>query len=151
MKKITFVGVLGLAVNKKGEFLLTKRNQPGNHRTNAKWQLPGGGMEFGETPEQVLAREMEEELKVSVRILYPQPIVRTHVYDKSSAKLQVILLTYLIDIGGQKAKIGNHEASELGWFSADQVHKLDYLPLTIEFINTAQLIIRKEKILDVLR
>jgi len=145
MKKITFIGVLGLAVNKKGEFLLTKRNQPGNHRTNGKWQLPGGGMEFGETPEQVLAREMEEELKVSVRILYPQPIVRTHVYDKSSAKLQVVLMTYLVDIGGQTPKIGNDEATQLGWFSSSEIQKLDYLPLTIEFVNQA------EKILDVLR
>lgn len=150
MKKITFVGVLGLAVNKNGEYLLTKRRQPGNHRTDGKWQLPGGGIEFGETPEQVLAREMEEELKVSVRILYPQPIVRTHVYDKSGAKLQVVLLTYLIDIGGQTAKIGNHEATELGWFTADKVQKLDYLPLTIEFINQAELIIKKEKIIDIL-
>ena len=145
MKKITFVGVLGLAVDAKGQYLLTKRKQPGNKRTDGKWQLPGGGMEFGETPEQTLAREMEEELKISVRILSPQPIVRTHVYDKPGVKLHVVLLAYLVDVGGQTPKIGNHEASELGWFTPEQVQKLDYLPLTIEFVHQAQKILHMIK------
>jgi len=145
MTKITFIGVLGLVINKKGQYLLTRRNDPKNRRTDGKWQLPGGGLEFGETVEQALAREMEEELKVSVRILYPYPIVRTHVYDKPGKKLQVVLLTYVVDIGGQTPKIGNFETRELGWFSPPQAQKLDYLPLTIEFINEA------EKILDMIR
>ena len=152
MKKQIFIGVLGLAINKKGQYLLTQRNEPDNKRIDGKWQLAGGGLEFGETTEQALAREMEEELQVSARILFPYPIVRTHVYDhpQKGAKVQVLLMCYLIDIGGQKPKIGDPETKKFGWFSPDEAQKLDYLPLTIEFVTEAEKIIKKEKILNML-
>ena len=152
MKKQIFIGVLGLAINKKGQYLLTQRNEPDNKRIDGKWQLAGGGLEFGETTEQTLAREMEEELQVSARILFPYPIVRTHVYDhpQKGAKVQVLLMCYLIDIGGQKPKIGDPETKKFGWFSPDEAQKLDYLPLTIEFVTEAEKIIKKEKILNML-
>jgi len=151
MKKIIFPGVLGLAVDREGKYLLTRRHEPGNSRIHQKWQLPGGGLEFGESVEQVLAREMEEELKVSVRILFPYPIVKSHIYDYQNKKIEVLLLCYLVDIGSQKPEIGDPETAEFGWFSADEAQKLDYLPLTIEFITEAEKIIAREKILDMLR
>ena len=151
MKKTIFPGVLGLAIRKDGRYLLTRRHEPENHRIDNKWQLPGGGLEFGESVEQVLAREMEEELRVSVRILFPYPIVKNHVYDYKDKKVEVFLLCYLLDIGGQRPSIGDPETAEFGWFSADEAQKLDYLPLTIEFITEAEKIIKKEKIIDMLR
>lgn len=151
MKKIIFPGVLGLAINKEGKYLLTRRHEPGNSRIHKKWQLPGGGLEFGESVEQVLAREMEEELRLSVRILYSYPIVKTHVYDHKEKKVEVLLLCYLIDIGGQTPVIGDPETGEFGWFSPEEAQKLDYLPLTIEFITEAEKIIKKEKLLEVLK
>ena len=151
MKKIIFPGVLGLTINKEGKYLLTRRHEPGYPRINNKWQLPGGGFEFGESVEQVLAREMEEELRISVRILYPYPIVKTHVYDDKERKVEVLLLAYLVDIGGQTPKIGDPETAEFGWFSAEEAQRLDYLPLTIEFITEAEKIIRKEKILEMIK
>lgn len=140
-----------MAINKKGQYLLTRRHEPGRPRIDQKWQLPGGGMEFGETAEQVLAREMEEELRVSVRIIYPYPIVKTHIYDDSGKKLQVLLLTFLVDIGGQTPVIGHPETADFGWFSPAEAQKLDYLPLTIEFITEAEKLVKKEKILDIIR
>jgi mutator protein MutT len=151
MKKTIFIGVLGLAINKNGQYLLTKRHEPSNARIHNKWQLPGGGLDFGETVEQVLAREMEEELRVSVRILYPYPMVKTHIYDYSGKKIQVLLLTYLVDLGGQAPKIGDPETGEFGWFSPQEAQKLDYLPLTIEFVTEAEEIVKKEKILEMIK
>ena len=153
MRKNIFIGVLGLAINKKGQYLLTQRHEPDNPRINGRWQLPGGGVEFGETVEQTLAREMEEELRISARIIFPYPIVKNHVYDRpqKGAKVEVLLLCYLIDIGGQKPHIGDPETSKFGWFSAEQAQKLDYLPLTIEFVTEAEKIIKKEKLMDMIR
>lgn len=152
MKKQIFIGVLGLAINKKGQYLLTQRHEPDNKRIDGKWQLAGGGVEFGETVEQTLAREMEEELRVSARILFPYPIVRSHVYDhpQKGVKNQVLLMCYLVDIGGQKPEIGDPETKDFGWFTPAEVQKLDYLPLTIEFVTEAEKIIKREKILDLL-
>jgi 8-oxo-dGTP diphosphatase len=150
MKKKIYIGVLGLAINKKGQYLLTKRYEPENKRIDGKWQLPGGGVDFGETVEQTLAREMEEELRVSARIIFPYPIVKSHIYDRphKGFKVEVLLLCYLVDIGGQTPHIGDPESSQWGWFSPPEAQKLDYLPLTIEFITEAEKIIKKEKLMD---
>ena len=91
-------GVLGLCVNEQGQFLVTQRNQPKDPEVHGKWQIPGGGMEFGETPEQTLSREMQEELNVSCRILYPYPIARVSVWDLQDKMLHVTLLTYIVSI-----------------------------------------------------
>ncbi len=142
-----------MAINKKGQYLLTKRHEPNNKRIDGKWQLPGGGLEFGESVEQTLAREMEEELKLSVRIIYPYPIIKSHIYDgyeDFQKKVQVLLICYLVDIGGQKPVIGHPETSKWGWFTPAEAQKLNYLPLTIEFITEAEKIIKKEKLIDMI-
>jgi len=49
-----------------GHVLLALR-RPGKHM-GGKWEFPGGKLEPGETPEESLARELEEELDVRARI-----------------------------------------------------------------------------------
>jgi len=136
------VGVLGLPINKKGEFLLTRRHAPGVKAWHNKWQVPGGGLEFGETPEQTLAREMKEELDVSVRLLHPHPIVRTSIWygDETETKqdTQIVLITYLVDIGNQKVDVSNdYETGKYDWFTLAKATKLDSLPLTTDFVKAA--------------
>jgi 8-oxo-dGTP diphosphatase len=67
--------VIGI-VRKDGKYLLTKRQEVDASHTDShgKWQFPGGGLEFGETPEECLYREMKEEIGVDVKItaLIPQ-------------------------------------------------------------------------------
>lgn len=59
------IGVYGAVVD-RGHLLLTqlwsKDADPG------KWTLPGGGMEFGETPHETLEREFYEETGLTPRI-----------------------------------------------------------------------------------
>lgn len=137
-KHVMVIGVLGLAINDKGEFLLTQRHEPHDPAVHGLWQLPGGGMEFGESPEQTLAREMQEELGVSARILSPLPIAKTSVRAGTDFGFHVTLLTYLISIDSQTPKIADEETAAYGWYTLDQVHTLPVMGLTEEVIEEAQ-------------
>lgn len=59
--KISRIGVYGVAMNKNQVLLITQKNGP----YAGKFDLPGGGIEFGETIEQTLRREFQEEINMA--------------------------------------------------------------------------------------
>ena len=151
-KQKMIIGVVGLPIRQDGKILLTKRYAPQSPDWHGKWQLAGGGMEFGETPEQTLAREFQEELQVSAQIIFPWPIVGTKVWYgdhlDSKADTHITLFCYLVDIGDQEIDVsGDEETSEYAWFSFEEALRLDYLPLTDNFIKGALKIVKKNGIL----
>ena len=146
-------GVVGLPVRKDGKILLTRRYAPHRPAWHGKWQLPGGGLEFGETPEQTLAREFEEELQVSARILFRWPIVKTKVWYgnhvDSKADTHITLFCFLVDIGNQKIDLsGDKETDRYAWFTFEEALKLDYLPLTDDFVREAMEVVKESGILQ---
>jgi 8-oxo-dGTP diphosphatase len=73
MKKVTAAILI-----KDGLFLIAKRKKA--YKLANKWEFPGGKIEKGETAEECLKREIEEELRINVRIgdffgesIYPYP------------------------------------------------------------------------------
>ena len=152
-KKI--IAVLGIPVNKTGKILLTRRHAPKKKFWHNKWQFAGGELEFGESPEQTLAREIKEELDVTATIIYPYPIVKSIVYKKGmhsdlDETVQLILICYLIDIGEQRISFDNDpekETNSFKWFTVKQALKKDSLPLTHELIKEAEKIIKTNKVL----
>jgi len=55
---------IGVFVFKNGKFLMGKRR---NAHGDGMWSVPGGHLEFGETPEQTAAREVLEETGVEIK------------------------------------------------------------------------------------
>jgi 8-oxo-dGTP diphosphatase len=149
-KKRTVVGVLGLPVNKEGKFLVTLRNEPQHPETHKKWQITGGGVEFGETPEETLSREMQEELAVSVRVIYPYAIARSHVWQFKSGSFHVLLLCYLVDIGDQKPKVDGVENLDYKWIKPGEIFDMEYLPLTDDFLIEGDKLIKEYRLIDTL-
>jgi len=139
------VAALGLPVSQDGKkVLLTQRHAPDNPAWHHKWQLAGGGVDFGETLEQAVVREMYEELHVQAKIIYPHPVVKTTVWyaNESDTKMdtEVILIAYLVDIGDQIPDLSHDpdwETSAFGWYTLDEARKLDCLPLTLATVEEA--------------
>lgn len=137
------VAALGLPVSKdRNQVLLTKRHAPGNPAWHNKWQLAGGAVDFGETMEEAVIREMQEELHVTAKIIHPYPIVKTSIWyaNESDEKMdtQVILIAYLVDIGDQTPDLTQDpdwETSDYGWFTLEEARGLDFLPLTLPIVE----------------
>src|SRR5512145_1084375 len=58
--------VTAAVIENNGRLLIAKRRQGGKFA--GKWEFPGGKVERGETPEECLRRELEEELSIKARI-----------------------------------------------------------------------------------
>ena len=63
MKEVKHIGVYGLIINDNKVVLIKKTGGP----YDGKLDLPGGSFEFGETPEEVLKRELLEEIGVEIK------------------------------------------------------------------------------------
>lgn len=99
-----------------------------------KWELPGGKIEAGESPEECLIRELEEELGISVFIgaaLSPA----THGYPDFT----VTLYPFTCRLAG--GEITPHEHHALKWIEPERMPELDWaaadLPVIREYMATA--------------
>jgi 8-oxo-dGTP pyrophosphatase MutT (NUDIX family) len=139
------VAALGLPISKDHKkVLMTERHAPGKVAWHHKWQIAGGGVEFGETMEDAVIREVWEELHVHAKIIHPYPIVKTNVWyaDESDedADAHIILITYLVDIGDQVPDLSHDpdwETSNWSWFTKKEALALDSLPLTEPIVEEA--------------
>ena len=67
-RKVVDVAV-GVLVGPNGDFLLTSR--PPGKIYEGYWEFPGGKLEAGETVEQALRRELQEEIGVTIAAAHP--------------------------------------------------------------------------------
>lgn len=78
-KKIVLVAACAL-VDSDGRILLAQR--PEGKSLAGLWEFPGGKVEAGETPEETLIRELQEELGIRTKVACLAPLTfASHTYD----------------------------------------------------------------------
>ena len=87
---------------KKDNMILVGQ-RPENHTLAGLWEFPGGKIELGESPEQALARELEEELGVVAEI-GDLKIACTHSY----SDVGIIILFYEVLFWKGEPKTKHH-------------------------------------------
>ena len=120
------LGVRGVVVNAAGEVLLVE------HTYVRGWHLPGGGVERGETSEQSMVRELEEEAGVIVT----GPLVLVGIHDNFTSFRGDHVLCYRIDHWTQGRATSRGEILAVRWASPALL-PADVGPLTRRMISLA--------------
>lgn len=93
-----------------------------------KWEFPGGKIEPGETPQEALVREIQEELDVKIKV---GDLIGTVEYDYPSFHLSMDCFWCNVTVG----EITLKEAEDARWLSNDELYSVDWLPADMELIE----------------
>jgi len=111
--------VAGVLRDPDGRVLISQR--PAGKHMAGYWEFPGGKVAPGESAEQALARELTEEIGVSVRRCHPLLQLR-HDYPDRVIELDVFLVD---DYRGEPTGL---EAQALRWVAASELGSQALLP-----------------------
>ena len=135
MNKI--VPVVVAIISHKGTYLLTERkNDDEEDRelgTTPTWHFPGGALEFGEELHAGLIREIKEETGLNITITQQLP----HIYSAVRRHWHGLLIPYLCSIVGSDTVHLDHESTDYGWFTLEEIDKLHTLPFVQEMAKEA--------------
>ena len=103
-------------LSRDGRVLIARR-KPGEHM-GGKWEFPGGKIEEGESPEQSLCRELEEELDLRARV--GQLLCRVP-YEGDGISLE--LMVYRVDDFEGTPVLREHQ--EIRWVSPRELRSYE--------------------------
>ena len=128
MKTVRVVAAVIKAVNKKGEPIIFA-TQRGYGPLKGGWEFPGGKIEPGETPQEALKREIQEELDTKIKV---ESLIDTIEYDYPTFHLSMDCFLAEIDSGNLVLK--EHEAAR--WLTKEELDSVDWLPADVLLIDT---------------
>ncbi len=116
----------GVLIRRDGHFLLASR--PAGKPYASYWEFPGGKVEAGEAVERALARELHEELGISIGAAYPW-LVRVFEYPHALVRLHFYRVFHW------SGELRAREHQSFGFFSADALPDGPLLPATVPVLR----------------
>lgn len=120
------IEVTAAILNKNGRLLIAQRKPAG--KLPNKWEFPGGKVEAGETPEECLKREMEEEFGIDVTV---GEYLGESVFHYEHGSIKLLAFKTIWNTGAIVAKA--HKAIE--WVPISDLSRYDFAPADVPFVD----------------
>ncbi|MFL6486732.1 MAG: NUDIX domain-containing protein [Nitrososphaera sp.] len=115
----TYVAVIGVVILDDNRILLLKRS-PQRRTSPNKWQTPSGFLKEGESAEEAVLREVEEETMLAGTI------------NKSGKSFEIldewarwIIIPFLIAVESDKVVIDTNEHSQFKWIRVNEISNFE--------------------------
>ncbi len=120
-----YTHVVAAIIYQDSKVLICKRNL--DKKNADKWEFPGGKIEFDESEEQALAREIQEELNIEIKI------GAKFCSNQFEYKGTVCYLhSYICEFLGGEIMLVDH--SECKWVSVSELSEYDFTPADLELV-----------------
>jgi 8-oxo-dGTP diphosphatase len=125
MKKVEVVAAIIYFENK---ILCVQRPKNKLNYISEKFEFPGGKIEYGETKEEALERELKEELNIltNIKSLF---ITVVHQYPD----FELTMHSFICEANSKELTLNEHIALE--WLSINELEKLDWAAADIPIVN----------------
>jgi len=128
---MVLIGGVVILENTDGKHLLIQQSY--NKPLGGKWRHPGGKFEPGEDPSSAMIREIREELGLEIILTQDTPVLELpSQYDNGTFGF------YLGQYISGNLKVDPKEILSYGWFSLEEINKLDLMPGTLEFYHSSK-------------
>lgn len=134
--------VAAVIVRSDRRLLIGQRRR--NDSSPLKWEFPGGKVEAGETPERALARELKEELGVSLRKWVPIGRV-VHKYAETPEELEILFFAAAVS----EDQLIARTFEKVAWVLPKELGDYDFLAANAQLVaNLATGKIKPAEILE---
>ena len=136
MKQETPLIVVAACIIREDEegdsILLAQRYKPESPAAHLKWELPGGKVEVGETPQRALIREIKEELNTTINIIRLLPHVQSNTFIHHCIVLAFECFLAEDALPPMPSVVA---IEKIRWVPVKEAQQLDLLPGTIPFLE----------------
>jgi len=121
------IDVVGAIICKNDRYLVGRR--AAHKSQGGKWEFVGGKIEFGETPEQALARECREELALEIE---NERIIDSVIHTYPDKTIRLTLIACTPKPGSEPVAL---EHQQIRWVTCAEMGTLDFAGADREFIG----------------
>lgn len=137
LKKIPTMLIVTAAALVRPDGLILLQTRPKGRDMAGLWEFPGGKLEPSEQAEAALARELAEELAITVE---PSQLIPACFASAKIGARDLLLLLYVCrEWTGTPIPV---EGQELGWFGIDEMERLPMPPADVPLIELLRKILR---------